>query len=127
MNNTNTSPHQRALGGLWLALAVHIILFAGFTAFSIRHHQRESEIAAYEADVNIKATQARESILGETDITKLRHWALLSLDGFVQANQTVSSIRNSLQKAMLGGCVVNLLLIWQSARGIRELHRHRHA
>ena len=65
---------------LWTALVFNLFLFFALAGFSIYFQQRHTRFAANASRIDALAGPARERIQNETDISKLRSYALKSFE-----------------------------------------------
>ena len=87
---------------LWTALVFNLFVFFALAGFSIYFQQRHTRFASDVLRIEAKTGRARERIQNETDISKLRSYALKYFDDSETSWQSTVSVESN----------VNDLLRW---------------
>ena len=86
---------------LWTALVFNLCLLFALAGFSIYFQQRHTRFAAIASGLDVKAGPVRERIQNETDISKLRSYALKYFDdsetSWLSTVSVMSSVNDGLR------------------------------
>ena len=108
---------------LWTALVFNLCLLFALAGFSVFFQQRHTRFAAIASGMNAKAGLARERIQNETDIAKLRSYALRYFDDSETSWQSTISVISGVNDILRWFLLVPLATTLVIGVGIFDLAR----